>query len=239
MGNDDITLVSTTDTPEQVQAALTGTPAAEKPVTPEATPPPDKPAEPTPEPEKAAEPAAPETAEQKEDRETKEASEAGGRLSNRRQSIQQEIDDLTRNKYNVRRDVEAEEARLQELRRQREQFEPPAKPAAAKKDEPADGRTKPTLNDVDDKGDAKYATYEDYLDDHAKWGEEQAELAAKRVVEQERKADRERIERESANRAVNEHLAKYNTNLEEFKKTHADFDAVYEDARAEVRDALV
>jgi hypothetical protein len=240
MGNDDITLVSTTDSAEQVQAALTGKPAAE--------PPPDEKAAAAPAPETPpvepppAEPApTEETPEQKEARETKEASEAGSRLAKRKQSIQQEIDELTRSKHTVRRDVEAEESRLAELRRQRTELEAAtAKPPEPKPEDkkPDEGRAEPQLDAVDEKGDAKYATYEDYLSDHAKWTKEEAEQAAKRVVEQERNAERARIERDSVNRVVNERLAAYQANLEEFKKTHADFDAVFEDAKAEVQEAL-
>lgn len=230
MPDDTITLVSTTDTPEQVTAALTGkpapeTPAGETPETPEGTPP------------------ATETPEQKDNR---EASEAGGRLAKRKQKFQDEIDELTRSKYNVRRDVEAEEARLADLRRQREALEQsaperkPAPRAAAPADTAADDALpEPKLDAVDDAGTAKYATYEDYLSDHAKWTKAQAEAAARQVIAQEREADRARIERESSNRAVHGRLADYNTRLEEFKKTHADFDAAFADAKAEVQETLV
>jgi hypothetical protein len=245
MGQDDITLVSTTDSAEQVQAALTGKPAAEKPADkPADSPPADaaKAAEPgTPaEPDKPAPPPADETAEQKDARETKEASEAGSRLALRRAAIQQEINDLTRNKHNVRRDVEAEEARLSELRRQREALETkPVEPAPKTDEKKAEGRTEPQLDATDEQGNAKYSTYEEYLSDHAKWNVEQAELAARRVVEQERKAERERIEHDSTNRAVNERLAHYNTAIEEFKKTHADFDAAVAEMREAVQDTFV
>jgi hypothetical protein len=245
MADDTITLVSTSDTPDQVLEALTGKApeATPPPATPPAaeTPPEEKPSEtPPPAEDKApeAEPETAETPEQKTDREAREASEAGSRLAKRRVSIQSEIDELTRNKYNVRRDVEAEEARLSELRRERERLEGEvAKPATAKpegKGEPppaADERPEPKVDAVDDKGTAKYATYEEYLSDHAKWTREQAEAGAKRVIAEQQKADRERIERDSASRAVNERVAKYQHNLDEFKKTHADFDAVYEDAK--------
>jgi hypothetical protein len=59
------------------------------------------------------------------------------------------------------------------------------------------------------------------------------------VIEQEKAAERERIERDSASRAVNERLAAYNANLETFKKTHADFDAAFEDAKDAVQSTLV
>lgn len=245
MPDDTITLISTSDTPEEVQAALAGKPTPKA----DTKPPTDTPAADgadTPGKEAAEQPAtkpdtADETPEQKAERETKEASEAGGRLAKRRKSIQDEIDDLTRSKHTVRRDVEAEEARLYELRRQRQEIEAQAQPAAAetKTETKTDGRTEPKLDAVDDKGNAKYATYEDYLSDHAVWTREEAILAARTLIEQERLADRERIERGAASRVVHDRLATYNTNLESFKKTHADFDAAFEDAKDAVQDTLV
>lgn len=244
MPNDTITLVSTTDSAEEVKAALTGKPAKAE------TPAVEPPAEPVKEPAKEVAPAegteaatetATETPEQKEERETKEASEAGSRLAKRRKSIQDEIDDMTRSKHAVRRDVEAEEARLQDLRRQRQELEgkPVEAKAAAEKKAATEGRTEPKLDAVDDKGDAKYATYEDYLSDHAVWTREEAVLAARKFIEEEKAADRDRIDRDSANRVATERLASYNTSLEAFKKTHADFDAAVEDAREAVQETLV
>lgn len=242
MPDDTITLVSTTDTAEQVQEALTSKPA-EKPADKSAeTPADEKPADAAADDKPADAPPANETPEQ---RDTREASEAGGRLAKRKKSIQDEIDDLTRNKHSVRRDVEAEEARLYDLRRQREGLEaaqpkPPEPPAQAKTTtETTEGRAEPKLDAVDAEGNAKYATYEDYLSDHAVWTKEEAILAARKTLEDERNADRERIERESASRAVTERVAAYHANLETFKKTHADFDAVFEDAKDAVRDTLI
>jgi len=245
MPDDTITLVSTTDTPEQVIAALTGKPEATKPA--EAKPAePAKPAAETPpgETTPAAEPAAPveETTEQREERETKEASEAGSRLAKRKAKIQDEIDELTRSKHSVRRDVEAEEARLAEILAKRQSVEgttaPPAATAATTTTT-TEGRDEPKLDAVDDKGNAKYATYEDYLSDHGKWIREEAVREAKQIVEQERAAERERIERDSASRVVNERVATYNTALDAFKKTHADFDAAFEEAKESVQETLV
>jgi hypothetical protein len=236
MPDDTITLISTTDSAEEVQAALTGKPveapapepAAEGTETPPAdTPPP---------------PAADETAEQKAERETKEASEAGGRLAKRRKSIQDEIDEMTRHKHAARRDVEAEEARLADIRRQRQELEgapPEPKPKAAAAAKAEGTRAEPKVDSVDDDGNAKYATYEDYLSDHAVWTREEAIAAARTLIDQERQADRDRIERDSATRAVNERLATYNTDLDAFKKTHADFDAAFEDAKDAVQETLV
>ena len=241
MPDDTITLISTTDTAEQVQAALAG-----KPAPPPAETPPAAPAE-TPAVEAAPPSAAPaeETPEQAAERETFEASEAGRKLAKRKRSIQEQIDALTGEKYSVRNDVEAEQARLNELRLQREDLErqvqaakPAETPRAPAADAPA-GRPEPKIDAVTDDGTAKYATYEDYLSDHGVWIREEAILAARNLIDQERQADRERIERESASRAVNERLATYNSNLDAFKKTHADFDAVFEEAKDAVQDTLV
>jgi hypothetical protein len=244
MANDDITLVSTTDSPEQVQAALTGKPVAETPA-PDAPPPP--PAEPTPPAESPAdadtpaEPPADETPEQKAAREEQDASEAGRKLNKRRAQIQHDIDELIYARGTARRDVEAEEARLAELKRQRAELEAATTPKTdAKADAKADGlRSEPKLDAVDKDGNAIYPTYEDFLSDHSKWTDERAALTAKQVIEQERKTDRARIERESVDRAVHERLALYHHNLEEFKKTHADFDAVFAETKADLQDALV
>ena len=244
MPDDTITLISTTDTAEEVQAALTRKPPVEKPA--EEKPADDKATADEKPAEEKTDPPADETPEQKTERETKEASEAGGRLAKRRKSIQDEIDEMTRHKHAARRDVEAEEARLAEIRRQRQELE--GKPDEGKKPEPESktptktaepARPEPKVDAVDDKGDAKYATYEDYLSDHGVWIREEAILAARNLIDQERQADRERIERESASRAVNERLATYNSNLDAFKKTHADFDAVFEEAKDAVQDTLV
>lgn len=247
MADDTITLVSTSDTPEQVMEALTGRPSdAKKPADPKPDakpePKPDTPAPAEPPKEPAAkepapaEPPADETPEQKE---TREASEAGTRLNKRKQSIQSEIDELTGRKYSVRRDVEAEEARLVELKRMREELEAQSpKPKEPGKDAKADEiaeRPEPKVDATDDAGTAKYATYEEFLSDHAKWAKEQSEAVVKRALADKEKADRERIERESVSRVANEHLAQYQTKLEEFKKTHADFDAAYDDAKEEAQ----
>ena len=236
MPDDTITLVSTTDSAEEVQAALTN-----KPV--------EKPAEKTGEaPEaKPAEKAEAETPEQAAERESaEEASEAGSALAKRKAKIQAQIDREVNRKLNAQQAAEVEEARLHDLRRQREELEAgfqardqaPEPPQQTTPDAPL-GRPKPVLDAVDEQGNAKYATYEAYLDDHAAWGKEEAILAARQVVEQKDLADRARIERDSTNRAVNERLAVYNSNLEAFKKTHADFDAAVEDARDAVQATLV
>ena len=247
MPDDTITLVSTTDSAEDVQAALTNKPAekpaADKPAadkTGEATE--AKPAE------KTAEKAEAETPEQAAERESREeASEAGSALAKRRAKIQASIDKDIQRKTAARLDAEAEEARLYELRRQREELEtgaPQAREATKAEPQPTTpdgplGRPEPQLDAVDDQGNAKYANYEAFLSDHAVWSKEEAILAARQVLNEKDQADRVRIERDSTNRVVNERLAVYNSNLETFKKTHADFDEAVEDAREAIQSALV
>lgn len=238
MPDDTITLVSTTDSAAEVQAALTNRPVVA-----------DEAAE-SDAPEQDA-PATPETPEQEEARESREASEAGGALAKRRQKIQKDIDAEIRRKNDLRRDAEAEEARLYELRRQRQSLEaaqalppPPEAAALLAPAAPAEpgaplGRPEPKLDAVDAAGDAKYGTYEDYLTDHAAWAKEEAILATRQVFAEKEQADRERIERESTSRVVNDRLATFNTALETFKKTHADFDATFAEAKEHVQETLV
>lgn len=264
MADDTITLVSSTDSEADVLAALGAAPPAEPekkpaaapppapaaaapPATPPAAEPPPVPADAKP-PEPEAKPPASETPEQKADRERKSGFEK------RKAQLDHEINALTANKYNLRRDVEAEEARLADLRRQREQIEtqiaegkktPPAAPAPAPAPPPAPAlRAEPQLGDRDEHGNPRYETYEAYLSDHAKWVDEkvvaateaikretearvQAAIDADRKTREEHeKAERERIDRESALRAQQEAVDRHNAKVEDFKKTHADFDAV-------------
>jgi hypothetical protein len=238
MPDDTITLVSTTDSAEEVQAALTNRPvvAAVEEAAGEA-PAGDEVAE------------ANETPEQTEARENREASQAGGALAKRKTKLQKDIDEQVWRKNALRKDAEAEEARLYELRRQRQELEAAAAPAPVPTPEPAPaaaaaadaplGRPEPKLDALGADGDAKYATYEDYLSDHAAWSKEEAILAAKQVFAEKEQADRVRIERESTSRVVNDRLATFNTQLEAFKKTHADFDATFAETKEAVQETLV
>ena len=238
-----ITLVSTTDPAEDVQAAMTGAPKAA------ATPPAADTPPPAVDP-KAAEPTPPvETEAQKSAREK------------RQERIQADIDELTRKKHEARRDADAEEARLKALRDELTALaakgittppaaEPPA-PAAAKPTEPAvtvtPDRPEPQVTDTNADGSAKYANYEQYLSDHGAWTreltkKEAAAIAAAQVEAYKRERDqkdaeeRDRIARDAATRAATEAFAKHNAAIEEFRKTHADFDAVMGDVADVVTD---
>jgi peptidoglycan hydrolase CwlO-like protein len=256
---DTVTLVSTTDSAEDVQAALTGKPAEPKAETPPAG---EKPAGETPPPPAAdAKPAETPAGETKPPVETKpddqqppasETPEQKTARERRMEKIQGEIDVLWKKKHELRRDVEAEESRLEALRKELTNLAakgttttPPAdKPVEAAK--PAEikvepSRPQPLLADTKPDGTPKYANYEEWVADLATWQGEMAEKRAEARLELRLKAERDerdkkdaderaRIERESANRAANEGLAKHQTVIEEFKKTHADYDAVIDGA---------
>jgi hypothetical protein len=240
MADDTITLVSTTDSLEDVQAALTGKPVEKPAETPVAqTPAPSEPSK-TPAPPPAA-PVEEPPAETPPVEEPPVEDAAAKPKKTRQEKIQKEIDELTWRKNATRRDVEAEEVRLATLRQQaaETQAKLPTPPAATPPATPAtDAKPEPKLDALDEKGTAVFATYEDYLSAHAKWTAEEAARVAKQTIEDARTADRARIEQESASRVVNERLTQYNANLETFKKTHADFDAAFDDAKDAVQESL-
>lgn len=254
--DDTITLVSTSDSPEEVAAALTGTPPAAKPADKAVDKAVEKPADPATPGEKPAEAAKPvetkadektddipanETPEQKVDREA-----AATRVSSRQKRldrIQADIDAAYAKKKAAEREADAETDRLADIRKKREQAE--AEIVAAKPKEPETPAAKaldladePKLDAKKADGSDAYATYEDWQSDHAKWtirkSQEAAQTAAETVAAQTKadlsKADRERIDRDRATRATDEALATHTDKIEEFRKTHADFDAVCQDA---------
>lgn len=213
MENDTITLVSTTDTAEDVQASLTGV----------AAPVADPAAEPAKTEEPVADPAKPEgeTQAQKDER-------RASRRETRKATIQEEIDELTRQKHNTRRDVEAEQARLAELRGQLAEIggraTPPARTQPAAEPQGV-SRPKPALEAVDADGKRIYDTYEAWVDDTGAWHREQSLLETRRLLEEREHADRVRIEREKAFRVDSEYLATYENHLEAFRERTPTFDA--------------
>lgn len=254
---DTLTLVSTTDSADEVSAALIG---SAKPATPPAEPPAEPPAPPAdgkPAADAAATPPASETppaadgqppADGKPVAETPEQKSA---REKRMERIQGDIDSLTRRKHDLRRDVEAEEARLTTLKNELtalaakgipagDKPAEPTKPAAAEPVKIEPDRPQPLLADTKPDGTPKYANYEEWVADLAAWNREIARKEADAVAEARLKAyreerekrdaeDRERIERDSANRAATESLAQHHARIEEFKKAHADFDAALGD----------
>lgn len=263
--NDAVTLVSSTDTAEQVQEALTGKPAAATPptdgtaATPPATPaaaePTDKPAEDAAAAEAArvAEAAAAETAEQKAARE-----KSDGRAAKRIEKIQTEIAALTKTKHDTRRDVEAESAHLEQLRQESARLEaeiaerarianggaPAPKADGTPAELPSREESKdfgivdpdePRLEDTNDDGTPKFATYEDWNRAMVAYGKVVATNAAAREIararEEEEIARRERIERGEAQRVTDEALALHSTNIEALRQVTPDFDATMEGVR--------
>lgn len=256
--NDSITLVSTSDSAEQVAEALGAAPAAKEPAAADpaaATPAATDPAAATP---AAKEPAAAdpnaadptvvpenETAEQKTAREAR-----AGKVEKRINKIQGQIDELTTKKHTVRRDVEAEEARLATLRAEiaalqggADPARVPATPAADPVRQPAADATafdkpRPKLDDTNADGQPVYANYEAWVEAIGDWSAEKAAAASRAEIAAMRKADSARIERESASRAEQEHLATYQSKLEEFKQSTPDFDAVYAAAAEDVTEII-
>ena len=253
MPNDDITLVSTTDSPEDVQAALTGRPA--------------EPAQPVAEPAKAAEPAKPEevpaaaaaadpvksvdtpvetkteTAVERAERESKSARER------RMERIQGDIDSLIAKRGTTRRDVEAEEARLAELRAEGDRLRAdiaaakagkpttsaePAKPAAAVVTTEPFATPRPKLDDVDASGKPRFASYEEWVEAGEEWvAAKIAHDTAAQISTIETKIRRELTETEKA-RATTEAAradqaragASYQEKVAVFAKTTPDFEQV-------------
>lgn len=242
MGQDDISLVSTTDSPEDVQAALTGKPAAPpaepaKPAEPAAAPAaaaasPAAPAESAPVADatpaadaKPAAPAAPETAEQRDARLETERKATVGRRVNR---IQSQIDELTKQKHDVRRDVEGAQARkdalaleIAELERKKTALggaapDPatpaPGTPAAtpvvdvAKDPRVVSARqvlaalgAEPKLDDTNADGSAKFSDYEAFVSAVGKYNRAYATAEAK--VAQAEESAALRFEQSQADRA--------------------------------------
>jgi len=253
--SNDITIVSTTDSDEQVQAALGAAPPpadAPPPVdpkkveTPPAEPPtaPAKadntPAEPEPEPPT-------ETPEQQAEREQQDTARTN-RRDRRKKSIQGEIDELTAKKHTLRRDVEADEARLVQLREQRQTLEggspaetPTPEPAPKAADAPPEFSTpQPKLDDVDKDGKALYSDYDGWILALTKWSTAEAKFVAEQIattkISERERAERERIDRASADRAQTEALDTYQQKLAEFRKRTPDFDAVYAEAKEDVQE---
>ena len=240
--SNDITIVSSTDSEAEVQAALTGTPVPEPVVpTPEAKAAADKAVADKVAADAAAAvaakpgetaPPADETPAQKLEREKLSSRE---RRQNR---IQSEIDKLTAAKHQAKREADAEEARRDALKAEAAALEVTKKAAAVPAPETvAAAAVAPKLDDVDVDGKPKHATYEDWVNASAVFHAERAaeRVAAKKATETETKlekkqtdADRARIVHDAAVREEQDALALYNDRLETFRSSTPDFDATYE-----------
>jgi hypothetical protein len=246
VGADDITLVSSTDSDEQVAAALAGptadTSAVKKPAAPE-TPAPAAPATPevpaTPETPAAEVPPVVDPSAEPVVEPVVEPPKPETNSERRARKIQAQIDDATRRKHDAARAADAEEARYKELKAKREALEatPAAVPAADKR---------PQLADLNADGTPTYANYEEWVEASHVWSEEKAtkaiatartEIEAS-LVEKQTTADRARIEHDTAARAEQDALASYETHLVGFRATHADFDAVLASATEHVAELV-
>lgn len=283
MGKDDISLVSSTDTVEDVAAALTGTPA-EKPPVAEEKPAADAPiaepvAEKPSEPEKPAEPAKPAAEAAAKPNETpaeKIEREKRGSRERRLSDFDRQIGRLTAEKHGLRSEVEGAQARRDALAVEIADLEkkkaalasgasvvvvepssagvPPTVAAAISKDpEVISARAvvaglgaEPKLDDVDGKGNPKYASWEDWAAANGKFVRAIASAEAKLVMAEEKaklrlettQADRARIEHDQADRAAQDADAKYQDDIVAFKARTPDFDAALDDAK-EFVDELV
>lgn len=241
MGKDDVTLTSTTDSLEEVQAALTGTPAAEKPAaavpagdaaTPGENPaveaaPAGTPADPAVD----ATPPAEETVAQQAERDRVSAHDK------RKAKIQKDIDALTAQKYEVRRDTDAELARKDHLAREIAELEAKKAALGAAETPAADAGAfadEPQLDAADANGVPTFKNYEEFQSAHARWTITQATTAAKKITDEAlvtaAKSERERTERAVADRADQDAEHVHLTKLKAFKTTHTDFDTVLTDA---------
>lgn len=109
-----------------------------------------------------------------------------------------------------------------ELERERSR-KPEPKPAESKPEvraEPSQGRQKPKIDDQVD-GKAKYASYEDFVEDLSDWKAEQRIAAAE------------------ANRARNEATQRFQDSVSKAREAYADFDAVAEPMAAKVNELIL
>lgn len=201
-----VTLASTTDTLEQVQAALTPPKPGETP--PAETPPVDQ-AKAAPAAADGA--AAPETPGAKPD-EAKGGEEEGTpqeRAAKTRNRLQDRIDELTEARYTAEGRLAAREEEIARLNTQLDALKT-GKPAGAAPTEPAQA-PKPTPD--------KFETYEAYIDALFEWNNAQAEA---RVQERITKA----IEDDRKARQVEATQTAYQGRVADARTRYADFDTV-------------
>lgn len=128
-------------------------------------------------------------------------------------SAGEELAKLRRELREAKEDLERERSRKPEPK--------PAEPAKAQpKSEPQYTRPKPTVEDKVD-GKAKYATYEDYVEDLADWKAEQRIVAAE------------------AERGRQQSMEKFSQSVSEARKAYADFDSVAEPMAKTVNELIL
>lgn len=154
--------------------------------------------------------APPETAAEKETTETAPAAPP-------KKTAEQRIPELLAERKKDRQELADLRARLAKLeQRPGPQDEAAPKPATAAA--PAE-RAKPKPTDLDAKGQPKYASYEDYIEDLAAWKSDQLVTGAvKEFREQSQAAERQRSAQTAQQR--------WETRAAEARKAHADFDEV-------------
>lgn len=127
-------------------------------------------------------------------------------------SFQKRIDRLTRDKSEAERRAKFAEDRLKELETIPQQLPDPEEQVVTL---PPPNRIRPKPDDVDKDGKAKYATYEDFIEDLADWKAEQRD--------NQRQAEQAKRDWESQQATIRNN---YNRQVTDFKKEHPDFDAV-------------
>jgi hypothetical protein len=247
----DVSLVSSTDSPEEVQAALAETPvekktdppAGDKPATDKPatdTPAADKPAT-----DKVADPA-PDAGTDGAETPTQRAEKASQSARARREAkIQSEIDKKIATREAARRDAEAEEARLAQLRADRAALEAEIalkKATPGTGDTPAQETPKPVLHELNADGTPKYANYEEWVDAVGQWHAAKATITAEQQRLKDKKeseqAERDRVERARLTRAEQNAVASYETKLDTFKTSTPDFDATLAAAQEAVQEIV-
>ena len=166
-------------------------------------------------PEKADEPAKAETEDQKQAR---EASEAGSRLAKRRQSIQDEINVLVRTRGDHEREIRALEARKAAIQREIDGGKPAGEKSGGDKPSGPDWQKYKNLPGAPKEED--FETYGDFV------------FAVNDFITDQKLAARDDASRrDQAARANQERFAKHDERIEATRAQHADYDAVMESAK--------
>ena len=119
-------------------------------------------------------------------------------------------------------ELRAENARLKaeiEAKKPEPKVEAAPAPAVAK---PAE-RAKPSLADKNEKGESKYTTYEDYMEDLADWKAEQKLAAFETKQAEKAKTDAEKVKNESQQQEISKI---WGSQVDAVRAKHADYDKV-------------
>jgi hypothetical protein len=226
-----ITIATTTDTLENVEAALAAKP---KPTTPDQAPPVKEPEAPAAAPDAKPEAPAAEKPATEEDK-AKAASEAGKALAARKSKLQDRIDTLVREKHTSARERDEARRELDKMRRELEAIKGGAtKPAADTAKVEATSEPAATVSAERPKQ-GENEDYDVYMERLADWKAEQkinAVLAArdKAAADAKAKADAE-AEEAKAKAAVEAATKSRQDRLAKARESHADWDQVIEAAK--------